>query len=36
MFRKNIPKDDKRVPAEGPDQEAYDLWAPEARLLMMF
>jgi hypothetical protein len=25
MFRENIPKDDQRVPAEGPDEEAQGL-----------
>jgi hypothetical protein len=30
MFRENIPKDDQRVPAEGPDEEAHGLWATEA------
>jgi hypothetical protein len=25
MFRENIPKDDQRVPAEGPDEEAHGL-----------
>jgi hypothetical protein len=33
MFRKNIPKDDQRVPAEGPDEEAHGLGATEACLL---
>ncbi len=33
MFRENIPKDDQRVPAEGPDEEAHGLGAAEARLL---
>jgi hypothetical protein len=35
MFRENIPKDDQRVPAEGPDEEAHGLAAAEACLLMM-
>jgi hypothetical protein len=33
MYRENIPKDDQRVPAEGPDEEADGLRAAEARLL---
>jgi hypothetical protein len=33
MFRENIPKDDKRVPAEGPDEEAHSLGAAEARIV---
>jgi hypothetical protein len=33
MFSENIPKDDQRVPAEGPDEEAHGLGAPEARLV---
>jgi hypothetical protein len=33
MFRENIPKDDQRVSAEGPDEEADGLGAAEARLL---
>jgi hypothetical protein len=33
IFRENIPKDDQRVPAEGPDEEAHGLGAAEARLL---
>jgi hypothetical protein len=32
MFRKNSPKDDQRVPAEGPDEETHRLGATEARL----
>ncbi len=33
MFRENIPKDDQRVPAEGPDEEANRLGAAEAQLV---
>jgi hypothetical protein len=33
MFRENIPKDDQRLPAEGPDDEAHGLRATEARLV---
>jgi hypothetical protein len=33
IFRENIPKDDQRVPAEGPDQEAHGLQATEALLV---
>jgi hypothetical protein len=36
IFRENIPKDDQRVPAEGPDEEADGRRAAEACLLMMF
>jgi hypothetical protein len=33
MFRENVPKDDQRVPAEGPDEEPHGLGAAEARLV---
>ncbi len=33
MFRENIPKDDQRVPAEGPNKEIHGLGATEAQLV---
>ncbi len=36
MFRENIPKDDQRVPAEGPDKEAHRLGATEAQLVDLY
>jgi hypothetical protein len=40
MFRENIPKDDQRVPAEGPDKEAellkHDLCIRNSDDVLMF